>query len=50
MDFRRNQAGHAPIPINGASVDTVKNFKFLGVHFSEDLKWSNHKDGDEEVW
>jgi hypothetical protein len=34
VDFRRNQAGHAPI----------NNFKFLGVHVSEKLKWSYHMD------
>ncbi|XP_045073904.1 A disintegrin and metalloproteinase with thrombospondin motifs 5-like, partial [Coregonus clupeaformis] len=28
-DNQRNQAGHAPILINGAAVETVKNVKFL---------------------
>ncbi|KAI4883522.1 hypothetical protein NFI96_005237, partial [Prochilodus magdalenae] len=41
VDFRksRNQA-HTPIHISGAEVECVYNFKFLGVHISEDLTWS----------
>ncbi|KAI4891818.1 hypothetical protein NFI96_002199 [Prochilodus magdalenae] len=41
VDFRksRNQA-HTPIHISGAEVECVSNFKFLGVHISEDLTWS----------
>ena len=31
VDFRRNQAGHAPILINGAAVEMVNNFQFLCV-------------------
>ena len=44
VDFRRNQAGHALILINGAAVEMVNNFKFLGLHISEKLKWSNYTD------
>ena len=44
VDFWRHQAGHAPILINGATVDMVKNVKFLGIHISEELKWSSHTD------
>jgi hypothetical protein len=39
VDFRRNQAGHAHILINGPAVETAKNVKI-----SEELKWSNHTD------
>ncbi|KAI4891081.1 hypothetical protein NFI96_025216 [Prochilodus magdalenae] len=41
VDFRksRNQT-HTPIHISGAEVECVSNFKFLGVHISEDLTWS----------
>ncbi|KAI4903872.1 hypothetical protein NFI96_022133, partial [Prochilodus magdalenae] len=41
VDFRksRNQA-HTPIHISGAEVECVSNFKFLGIHISEDLTWS----------
>ncbi|KAK3557985.1 hypothetical protein QTP86_005625 [Hemibagrus guttatus] len=31
---------HAPIHINGAAIERVPSFKFLGVHISEDLTWS----------
>ncbi|KAM9538879.1 uncharacterized protein ACWYII_037673 [Salvelinus alpinus] len=41
-DFRRNQAGHALILINGTTVEPVNNFEFFGVHISEKLKWFNH--------
>jgi hypothetical protein len=27
-----------------ADVERVKSFKFLGVHITEDLKWSIHTD------
>ena len=44
VDFRRNQAGHPTILVNGATVEMVNNSKFVGVHISEKLKWSNHTD------
>jgi hypothetical protein len=28
--------------LDGATIDRVKTFKFLGVHVSDDLKWSHH--------
>ena len=31
-----------PNHIDGASVEQVKSFKFLGVQLTEDLKWSEH--------
>ncbi|KAK0151150.1 hypothetical protein N1851_007724 [Merluccius polli] len=31
---------HAPLHINGSEVERVTNFKFLGVHISENLSWS----------
>ena len=41
MDFRKNRAeAHTPVHINGAEVERVSSFKFLGVHISEDLSWS----------
>ena len=39
VDFRRNQAGHAPILIKGAAIETGPL-----VHISKELKWSNHTD------
>ncbi|CAB1350641.1 unnamed protein product [Coregonus sp. 'balchen'] len=40
VDFRRNQARHPHILMNWAAAD----IKFLVVHISEELKWSNHTD------
>ena len=40
VDFRRQQREHVPIHINGTAVDMVKSFKFLGVHITDNLKWS----------
>ena len=41
VDFRRSRRGqHAPIFIDGVEVERVTNFKFLGVHISEDLSWT----------
>jgi hypothetical protein len=30
--------------IDGATVERVKSLKYLGVHITEDLKWSCHTD------
>jgi hypothetical protein len=32
VDFRRQQREHSPIHIDGAAVENVKSFKFLGMH------------------
>ena len=32
----------APINIDGAVVERVESFKFLGVHITNDLSWSKH--------
>ena len=32
----------APININGAVVERVKSFMFLGVHITNDQSWSKH--------
>jgi hypothetical protein len=42
MDYRKRQAGQAPINIDGAVVERVDNFKFLGVHITNELSWSKH--------
>ena len=31
-----------PVTINGASLERVSSFKFLGVHISEELTWTEH--------
>ncbi|MCP4487325.1 MAG: DUF1891 domain-containing protein [Gammaproteobacteria bacterium] len=42
LDFRRNRDDPAPLYINGELVERVDSFKFLGVHISADLSWSNN--------
>uniref|UniRef100_A0A669DS43 Alkylated DNA repair protein AlkB homologue 8 N-terminal domain-containing protein n=1 Tax=Oreochromis niloticus TaxID=8128 RepID=A0A669DS43_ORENI len=42
VDFRRCRGVHTPITINGAAVERVSSFRFLGVHLAEDLTWSVH--------
>jgi hypothetical protein len=44
VDFRKQQREHAPIHIDGTAVEQVEKFKFLGVHVTDDLKWSIHAD------
>lgn len=36
--------GHDPIHIEGAAVERVSNFKFLGVYIKDDLTWSMQAD------
>ena len=41
VDFRKLQrGGQDPIHIEGAEVERVSNFKFLGVYIKDDLTWS----------
>ena len=42
IDFRRSRRAHAPIYINGAEVEQVECFKFLGVNITNTLTWSTH--------
>ena len=42
VDFRRNKTPLMPLSINGAEVETVDTFKFLGIHISGDLTWRAH--------
>ena len=44
VDFRRCRGAHSPIIINGAAVERVSSFRFLGVQIEEDLTWSVHTD------
>ena len=42
MDCRKRRAEHTPILINGAVVEQVESFKFLGVHINNELSWFKH--------
>jgi hypothetical protein len=42
MEYRKRRVFHAPILINGAAVEQVESFKFLGVHIINKLSWSKH--------
>ncbi|KAK2908186.1 hypothetical protein Q8A73_009259 [Channa argus] len=42
VDYRRALTQHAPLTINGANVERVSSTKFLGVHITEDLSWTNN--------
>ena len=38
--YRKKRTEHAPIIIDGAVVEQVESFKFLGVHITNKLTWS----------
>ena len=42
MDYRKRGTEHAPILTNGAVVEQVESFMFLGVHINNKLEWSKH--------
>ena len=42
VDYRKRRTAHAPILIDGAVVEQVESFKFLGVHITNKLSWSKH--------
>lgn len=43
VDFgRKQQRNLQPICVNGAQVERVDSFKYLGVHTTQDLSWSFH--------
>ena len=42
MDDRKRRIEHAPILIDGAVVEQVESFKFLGVYITNKLIWSKH--------
>ena len=44
VDFREQQRVHPPIYIDGTTVEKVENFKFLGVHITDKLKWTTNTD------
>jgi hypothetical protein len=42
--LQEQQREHAPIHIDGTAVEKVESFKFLGVHITDKIEWSTHKD------
>jgi hypothetical protein len=42
LDYRKRRTEHASILIDGAVVEQVESFKFLGVHITNKLTWSKH--------
>lgn len=42
VDFRRGHTKHPLLTIEGAAVERVSSIKFLGVHISDDLSWTNN--------
>jgi hypothetical protein len=40
VDYRKRRTEHAPILIDGAVVEQVESFMFLGVHITNKLSWS----------
>ena len=41
-NYRKRRAEQAPNNIDGAVVERVESFKFLGVHITSKLSWSKH--------
>ena len=42
VDYRKKRTEHAPSHIDGAAVEQIDGFKFLGVHITNKLIWSKH--------
>ena len=42
VDYRKKRTEHTPNLIEGAIVEQVESFKFLGVHITNKLTWSKH--------
>jgi hypothetical protein len=42
VDYRKRRTEHVSILIDGAVVEQVESFKFLGVHITNKLTWSMH--------
>ena len=42
VEYSKMRAEQAPINIDGAVVEQVESFKFLGVHIPNKLSWSKH--------
>ena len=42
VDYRKRRTENTIILIDGAAVEQVERFKFLGVHIANKLSWSKH--------
>ena len=42
VDYRKRRSEYAPVLIEGAVVEQVESFRFLGVHITNKLSWSKH--------
>ena len=42
VDYKKRRTEHVPILMNGAVVEQVESFMFLGIHITNKLTWSNH--------
>ena len=42
VNYRKKRNEYTPFLINGAAVEQVESFKFLGVHITNKLTWSKH--------
>ena len=42
VDYRKKRTKHAAVFIDGAAVEQVESFKFLGVHITNKLTWSKN--------
>ena len=42
LDYRKIRSEQAPIYIDGAEVEQVESFKFLGVRITNKLSWFKH--------
>eukprot|EP00061_Rhincodon_typus_P015121 g42627.t1 len=44
INFRKEKGRYTPIYINGAKMEVVESFKFLGVNIANNLSWFIHID------
>ena len=49
VEYRIRRTKHAPILIDGAVVEQVERFKFLGAHITNKLSWSKHTKTVEKI-
>ncbi|KAI3373006.1 hypothetical protein L3Q82_023462, partial [Scortum barcoo] len=44
ISSRRSHSPPAPVSIQGTDIDTVKSYKYLGVHLNDNLDWTHNTD------